>query len=107
HAYHRAWQRVPSGDGNRRSLRVISHGPNSTQALDRHAVARWYSGDTHVHRPPGEMPVVQAAEDVNVAFPLTNWVTKAFLPAASGDKNQPVKVEPKPVYIDPTHVYWP
>ena len=40
----------------------------------------WYSGDTHAHRTPAEMPLQQAAEDVNVAFPLTFWVTKAFLP---------------------------
>ena len=67
----------------------------------------WYSADTHAHRSPEEMPLLQAAEDVNVAFPLTFWVTKAFLPAFQGDKNQAVQVAPKPVYSDPTHVYWP
>ncbi|GDX41106.1 hypothetical protein LBMAG21_13980 [Armatimonadota bacterium] len=67
----------------------------------------WYSADTHAHRSPQEMPLLQAAEDVNVAFPLTFWVTKAFLPPAQGDKNQAVEVSAKPVYIDSTHVYWP
>jgi lipoprotein NlpI len=67
----------------------------------------WYSGDTHAHRSPQEMPILQAAEDVNVAFPLTFWVTKAFLPPVEKDKNQAVTVTPKAVYADPTHVYWP
>lgn len=67
----------------------------------------WYSGDTHAHISPQDSPTLQAAEDVNVAFPLTFWVTKAFLPPAQGDKNQAVEVTPKPVYSDPTHVYWP
>lgn len=67
----------------------------------------WYSADTHSHRSVQETPVLQAADDVNVAFPLTFWVTKAYLSPAKGDKNQPVTVTPKPVYADPTHVYWP
>ncbi len=67
----------------------------------------WYSADTHSHRSVQETPVLQAADDVNVAFPLTFWLTKAFLPPVNGDKNQPVAVTPKPVYADPTHVYWP
>ncbi len=67
----------------------------------------WYSSDTHAHRPPDEMTTLQVADDVNVGFPLTFWVTKAGLAPAQGDKNMPVSVTPKPVYTDPTHVYWP
>ncbi|MDF1745769.1 MAG: hypothetical protein P1V19_18870, partial [Gimesia sp.] len=35
----------------------------------------WYSGDTHVHRLVKELPNVMLAEDLNVALPLTNWVS--------------------------------
>jgi hypothetical protein len=44
------------------------------------AAARgWYSGDTHTHRTLAELPNVMLAEDLNVAFPLTDWVREAFV----------------------------
>lgn len=67
----------------------------------------WYSGETHVHRSPDELPTVMLAEGLNVAFPLTYWVTKAFTPPASGDKTAPSNLPAKLVEIDRTHVYWP
>jgi hypothetical protein len=39
----------------------------------------WYSGDTHVHRTLDELPNLLLAEDLNVAFPLTDWVKEAFV----------------------------
>jgi len=71
------------------------------------AALGWYSGDTHVHRGLQELPNVLLAEDLNVAFPLLYWVTKAFVPPALGDKS--VKAEPgsKPIAVDPTHVIYP
>lgn len=42
----------------------------------------WYSGDTHTHRSLAELPNVMLAEDLNVAFPLEQWVTKAYTPPA-------------------------
>jgi hypothetical protein len=33
----------------------------------------WYSGDLHVHRAPQDMPLLVAAEDLNVAPDLTVW----------------------------------
>lgn len=39
----------------------------------------WYSGDTHVHRSIEDLPNVMLAEDLNVALPLTYWVTKSGL----------------------------
>ena len=39
------------------------------------AAEGWYSGDTHVHRKVSEMPNLVMAEDLNVAFPLSYWVT--------------------------------
>lgn len=71
------------------------------------AARHWYSGETHVHRLPSELPNLQLAEDLNVAFPLTYWVTRGYQAPASGDKNQS---EPPPeglVPIDDTHVFWP
>ena len=47
----------------------------------------WYSADTHVHRKLGEMPVVVQAEDLNIAFPLTYWVTTAeSIPTSQGNR---------------------
>jgi hypothetical protein len=66
----------------------------------------WYSGDTHVHRSLDELPTAMLADDVNVAFPLTYWVTKADTPPGQGDKNQP-PVEPKLIEVTPRHVIWP
>lgn len=71
------------------------------------AALGWYSGDVHVHRPLDELPVLQAAEDLNVAYPLTYWVTQAFEPPARGDKNTDAGSGEGPVRIDGTHVAWP
>jgi hypothetical protein len=38
----------------------------------------WYSGDTHTHRTPFELTNLLLAEDLNIAFPLTDWVREAF-----------------------------
>jgi len=71
------------------------------------AARGWYSGDTHVHRSVAELRNVAMAEDVNVTFPLTAWVTRAGLPATKGDKNQPGQVPKGLIQLDPTHVIWP
>src|SRR5688500_7314536 len=67
----------------------------------------WYSGDTHVHRTLDELPNLLLAEDLNVALPLTSWVTDAFTaPAKSGrsaDRDRPAEV----IRIDDTHVIYP
>jgi hypothetical protein len=66
----------------------------------------WFSGDTHVHRTLDELPIAMLAEDLNVAFPLTYWVTKSDTSPSQGDKNQP-PVEPKLIEVSPRHVIWP
>jgi hypothetical protein len=38
----------------------------------------WYSGDTHVHRKPSELPNIMLAEDLNVSFPLIAWARDAY-----------------------------
>jgi hypothetical protein len=40
----------------------------------------WFSGETHVHRRIAELPNVMAAEELNVAFPVTFWTTSADAP---------------------------
>lgn len=67
----------------------------------------WYSGETHVHRPLNELPTLSLAEDLNVAFPLNYWVTRAFAPPASGDKTSAAAVPAGLIEIDRTHVIWP
>lgn len=71
------------------------------------AAAGWYSGDTHVHRPLDELPNLLLAEDLNVGLPLTSWVTAAYMPPGSGGSKRAVEVEPKPIYVDATHVIYP
>lgn len=67
----------------------------------------WFSGDTHVHRPLDDLHNVVLAEDLNVAFPLTYWVTKAFTPPAQGDKNLDPGSRAELIRVDATHVIWP
>ncbi len=66
----------------------------------------WYSGETHVHRSMAELPNLIVAEDLNVALPLTYWVTAAGTPPSQGDKNSP-PVQPRLVEVDPLHVIYP
>jgi hypothetical protein len=66
----------------------------------------WYSGETHVHRSMDELPTAMLADDLNVALPLTHWVTQAFVPPTKGNKNSPA-VAAKLVEVDPTHVIYP
>jgi hypothetical protein len=67
----------------------------------------WYSGDTHVHRKIEELPNVMLAEDLNVALPLTYWVTQSHVTPGQGDKSiHGAKVE-ELITVDPTHVIYP
>ena len=63
----------------------------------------WYSGDTHVHRTLAELPNLLLAEDLNVAFPLTCWVTDAFASPMKGRTNVPAEL----IKVDRTHVIYP
>ncbi len=65
----------------------------------------WYSGDTHVHRKPSELPNIMLAEDVNVSFPLIAWARNAY--AKPDDYSDPAFTPNREggLYaIDPTHV---
>jgi hypothetical protein len=67
----------------------------------------WYSGDTHVHRELADLPTLLPAEDLNVAFPLTCWVRKAHESPKANASEAVRKLDPRPVFVDKTHVYYP
>ena len=72
------------------------------------AEAGWYSGDTHVHRSLRELPNLLLAEDLNVALPLTYWVTEFKETPLNNSRPKP-RESPKPglIKVDETHVIWP
>tara|TARA_Y100001947_G_scaffold87650_2_gene74522 strand:+ start:388 stop:2901 length:2514 start_codon:yes stop_codon:yes gene_type:complete len=67
----------------------------------------WFSGETHIHRTLEELPNVIQAEDLNVAMPLTYWVTQSGLPPAAGNKNIGGEIPDRLITVDSTHVIWP
>lgn len=67
----------------------------------------WYSGETHVHRTVDELKNLVLAEDLNVTFPLSFWVTKGFAPPGTSDRNLPGNSPAELVRVDDTHVIWP
>lgn len=71
------------------------------------AAQGWYSGDTHLHRTIDELRNVILAEDLNVALPLTSWVTFSDKPPASGDKTIDDAKHSQLVVVDNQHVIWP
>lgn len=89
---------------------VLDHKPvHVTAKLERWigmAERGWYSGETHVHRPLSQLPNVMLAEDLNVAMPLSYWVTEAFVPPRLGPRSLP-DPGPKPIAVDATHVMYP
>ena len=95
-------RRIVLADGEKRAVETVAlrRWVNMTER-------GWWSGETHLHRPLNELPVVMQAEDLNVAMPLTYWVTKAFTPPAQGNKNQGGEIPDKLIEVDATHVIWP
>ncbi len=92
------------------SFEVLDQDINIKIALQRWsdpAAAGWYSGDTHLHRTVTELRNVMVAEDLNVALPLTSWVTFADKPPASGDKNIEDAKLSSLIEVDKEHVIWP
>jgi hypothetical protein len=67
----------------------------------------WYSGETHVHRSAEELPNLVLAEDLNVTFPLSYWVTEAFASPKPARKGPFRDADPKPIAIDATHIIYP
>lgn len=77
-----------------------------TQWFDA-AAANWYSGDTHIHRPISELQNVVLAEDLNVAFPLSFWVTKSDLAPSDSELAGDQLLAPELLQVTRQHVIWP
>ena len=67
----------------------------------------WYSGETHVHRLVDELPTLMLAENLNVAFPLTAWVTDNRDTPKKNSRNPEPVPAPELIEVDATHVIWP
>jgi type 1 glutamine amidotransferase len=68
----------------------------------------WFSADTHIHRKLDEMPVVVQAEDLNVAFPLTYWVTTAeAVPATQDNRAEGWREPAAPRQVTPENWLYP
>jgi hypothetical protein len=67
----------------------------------------WYSGETHVHRAAEELPTLMLAEDLNVTFPFSYWVTEAFTSPKTARKGPFQGADPNPIAVDAKHVIYP
>jgi hypothetical protein len=67
----------------------------------------WYSGDIHAHRPLADVPNLVLAEDLNVAMPLSHWVTIAQTSPVDGNRIVGPVPEPKWISVDATHGIYP
>jgi hypothetical protein len=77
----------------------------------------WFSGDTHSHRLLAETPNRILAEDLNMAFPLSHWVTvgRESAVAANRIKSRPALangtpsngIQPIPIRVDDDHWIYP
>jgi peptidoglycan/xylan/chitin deacetylase (PgdA/CDA1 family) len=67
----------------------------------------WYSGDTHNHRDPAELPNVMLAEDVNVGLPMVDWTTTSTAAPSTSGRGFRGNFGDGPVPIDATHAWQP
>ncbi len=67
----------------------------------------WFSGDTHNHRDPTELPATMLAEDVNVALPMVDWTTDADVAPTPNGRGFQGNFGDSPVKIDATHFWNP
>lgn len=67
----------------------------------------WYSGETHPHRNLDEFPNLMLAEDLNVAFPLLDWVREAGVPPTARRETSFRDPGSDPIKIDATHWVFP
>ncbi|TXT36581.1 MAG: hypothetical protein FD138_937 [Planctomycetota bacterium] len=66
----------------------------------------WYSGDTHVHRNISELSNVALAEDLNMIYPMSQWVTVTHTLPEKG-RVDPQPIPTAPIFADPTHAIVP
>ncbi len=67
----------------------------------------WFSGETHVHRPLADLPTLMLAEDLNVALPLTAWVSAMEDTPLRNNRNPDPVPPANLIRVDGTHVIWP
>ena len=67
----------------------------------------WFSGETHVHRTIADLRTVVLGEDLNVALPLTYWVTDSTETPARNNHNREAIPPAKLIHVDDTHCIWP
>jgi peptidoglycan/xylan/chitin deacetylase (PgdA/CDA1 family) len=67
----------------------------------------WFSGDTHNHRDPADLPNVMLAEDVNVGLPLLDWTTVSTIAPPATDRSSGGKFSNAVARIDATHTWHP
>lgn len=66
----------------------------------------WYSGDTHVHRAISELSNVALAEDLNMIYPMSQWVTVSHTLPEKG-RVDPQPIPTTPIFADSTHAIVP
>ncbi len=67
----------------------------------------WYSGDTHNHRNPADLPSAMLAEDLNVALPMIDWTTVSTVSPTASPVGMAGAFDNQPVKLDATHVWFP
>ena len=71
------------------------------------AARGWFSGDTHSHRPLNEMTNALLAEDLNLAFPLSHWVTVAEASPKTANQVRAAVPRSEVLSLDATHLLYP
>jgi hypothetical protein len=67
----------------------------------------WFSGDTHSHRPLSQAANLVLAEDLNICFPLSHWVTEGGKGAVEGNRIKDVAPKPEAIRVDGEHLIYP
>lgn len=67
----------------------------------------WWSGDTHSHRDPRDLPNVVPAEDLNVSLPMVYWTTESNVAPNVSARNFKIEHDSKPFTIAPNRVWYP
>lgn len=108
--YELSVERGPAWLAERRVFRVADADVTLAIRLRRladPAAAGWYAGDTHLHRTVDDLRTVVLAEDLNLAFPLTYWVTRSDADPATGNRNGAAIPPPETIAVDRLHLIWP
>ncbi len=99
----------------RMQITIDDHAQSVTLKIRRwiHMARRgWFSGDTHSHRLLAETPNLVLAEDLNLAFPLSHWVTGGRESAVVANRiqaapNASTSTSPQAIRVDDDHWIYP